>query len=94
MTDSQQVHGRGGQDGSRGGQAPQVEPDSESHGATPAAWIAVGTVMAGSLLMSIAVVIASGWLFAVGAVVVVAGGIAGPALSAAGFGASGRPGHR
>ena len=93
MADSQQVHGRGGQDGSRGGPAPHVGSDHESHGASPAAWIAVGTVLVGALLMCIAVVIATVWLFVVGAVVVVAGGIAGKLLSAAGFGVSGRPGH-
>jgi hypothetical protein len=43
--------------------------------------------------MSIAVVTATVWLFVVGAVIVVLGGVSGKVLSAMGFGASGRPGH-
>jgi hypothetical protein len=53
----------------------------------------VGIIMLGALVMSIAVVIASVWLFVVGAVVAVLGAISGKVLSAMGFGASGRPGH-
>ncbi len=94
MAESQQVHGRdAGQDGQRGGRAPQVEGDHESHGHSTAAWTAVGIIMLGALVMSIAVVIASVWLFVVGAVVAVLGAISGKVLSAMGFGASGRPGH-
>ena len=43
--------------------------------------------------MAIAVVITAVWLFVVGAVIAVAGGISGKVLSAMGFGVSGRPGH-
>lgn len=94
MADSQQVQGRPGeQDGAHGGPAPHVEGDHESHGHSTAAWTAVGVVMLGALIMCVAVVIASVWLFVVGAVVVVLGGISGKVLSAMGFGASGRPGH-
>jgi hypothetical protein len=94
MAESQQVHGRdAGQDGQRGGHAPQVESDHESHGHSTASWTAVGIIMLGALVMSIAVVIATVWLFVVGAVIVVLGGVSGKVLSAMGFGASGRPGH-
>ncbi len=89
MADSQQVKGQGRGDG----QAPQVEPDHTSHGSSPAAWTAVGLVMLGSLIMSVAVVVTTVCLFVVGAVVAVAGAIAGKMLSAMGFGVSGRPGH-
>ena len=76
-----------------GAQAPHVEPDHDNHGQSPAAWTAVGIVMVGALVMAIAVVIASVWLFVVGAVIAVLGGISGKVLSAMGFGKSGRPGH-
>ena len=49
--------------------------------------------MLGALIMSIAVVIATVWVFVLGAVVVVIGVIAGRLLAAMGFGVSGRPGH-
>lgn len=97
MADSQQVHGRTDQPVQQGakesGNAPHVEPDHAGHGQSPAAWTAVFTCMAGTLIMCIAVVIASVWLFIVGAVVFAGGGVAGKVLSAMGFGASGRPGH-
>ena len=76
-----------------GAKAPPVEPDHDNHGQSPAAWTAVGIVMIGCLVMAIAVVIASLWLFVVGAVIAVLGGFSGKVLSAMGFGKSGRPGH-
>jgi hypothetical protein len=85
---------RGDQQGSQQGrQTPHVEPDHENHGQSVAAWTAVGIIFVGSLIMSIAVVIASVWLFVVGAVIAVAGAISGKVLSAMGFGSSGQPGH-
>lgn len=57
------------------------------HGHSTAAWSLVGTVMVGGLIASIAVVIASVWLFVVGCVVMVAGVGVGKVLSAMGFGA-------
>jgi hypothetical protein len=90
MADRQQVQG---QDGQRGGQAPQVEGDHDSHGASPAAWTAVGIVLFASLVMSIAVVVAWPWLFFVGAGLAVVGGLSGKLLSMLGFGVSGRPGR-
>jgi hypothetical protein len=93
MADSQQVQGRGrGQHAQQDGHAPHVESDHASHGQSTAAWTAVGIVMLGSLIMCIAVVIVSVWLFVVGAVVAVLGALSGKLLSAMGFGASGRPG--
>ena len=93
MAESQQVQGRSArQDGQRGGQAPNVEPDHDNHGQSTAAWTAVGLCVAAALIMSIAVVIASVWLFVVGAVLAVIGGVSGKVLSAMGFGASGTPG--
>src|SRR5919199_807976 len=105
MADSQQVHGPGstradeqdaprqGQQGRPGREAPHVEPDHDNHGQSVASWTAVGIVMVGALVMAIAVVIGSVWLFVVGAVIAVVGGISGKVLSAMGFGKSGRPGH-
>jgi hypothetical protein len=85
---------RAGQAGGQaGGQAPHVAPDHDNHGQSPAAWTAVAVVMVGALVMAIAVVVGSVWLFVVGAVVAVLGGISGKVLSAMGFGKSGRPGH-
>ncbi len=85
---------RGGQPGGRqGGEAPHVEPDHDNHGQSPAAWTAVGIIMVGALVMAIAVVIGSVWLFVVGAVIAVLGAVSGRVLSAMGFGKSGRPGH-
>ena len=43
--------------------------------------------------MAIAVVIASIWVFVLGAVLAVLGGLSGKVLAAMGFGKSGRPGH-
>ncbi len=86
MADSQQVQGRGD------GQAQHVEGDHVSHGSSPAAWTAVGLVALGSLIMCVAVVVTTVWLFVVGAVVAVAGAGAGKLLSAMGFGVSGKPG--
>ena len=98
MADSRQAQGRGTvrgdeQTGHPGGSAPHVEEQHDNHGQSTAAWTAVGICMIAALIMSIAVVIASVWLFVVGAVVAVVGGVSGPALAAMGFGASGRPGH-
>jgi hypothetical protein len=74
-------------------QAPHVEPDHDSHGQSTAAWTAVGIVMVGALVMAVAVVIGSVWLFVIGAVIAVLGALSGKVLSAMGFGTSGRPGH-
>ncbi len=90
MADSQQVQVQGRRPGA---QTPHVAPDHDNHGQSVAAWTAVGIMMLGALIMSIAVVIATVWVFVLGAVVVVIGVIAGRLLAAMGFGVSGRPGH-
>ncbi|MGZ4613581.1 MAG: HGxxPAAW family protein [Kineosporiaceae bacterium] len=82
----------------RGHEAPAglqepVAARHDAHGQSVASWTAVSVIMLGSLIMAVAVVITTSWLFAVGAVVVVLGAVAGKVLSAMGFGVSGRPGH-
>ncbi len=56
------------------------------HGNSPAAWIAVGIILLGSLISCIAVVIATPWLFWAGLVGILAGVISGKVLTAMGFG--------
>lgn len=60
--------------------------DAVGHGNSPAAWIAVGIIVLGALLGSIAFVVAEPWLFFVGLGVIVIGAIAGKVLTAMGFG--------
>jgi hypothetical protein len=83
----------GHQSSGQGGPGPDVAGDHDNHGQSVAAWTAVGIVFAGALIMAISVIIGAKWLFVVGAVIAVAGGISGKVLSAMGFGVSGRPGH-
>ena len=87
MADNQQVQGR------LDSGTEHVAPGHIGHGSSPAAWTAVGVIMLGALIMSVAVVVTTVWLFVVGAVVAVAGAALGKLLSAMGFGVSGRPGH-
>ena len=56
---------------------PTSRPHHDSHGQSVAAWTAVGIMMLGAPIMSIAAVIATVWVFVLGAVVVVIGAIAG-----------------
>lgn len=67
-------------------EAREVEAHAGGHGHSIAAWVAVGTVMLGSLVASVAVVLALIWLFVVGAVIVVVGAILGKVLHGMGFG--------
>jgi uncharacterized membrane protein len=71
----------------------RVAAQHEAHGQSLASWTAVVTIMFGALIMAIAVIVTTVWLFVVGAVIVVLGAVAGKVLSAMGFGVSGRPGH-
>jgi hypothetical protein len=71
----------------------EVAAQHNAHGQSVASWTAVGIIVLGALIMAIAVVIATTWLFVVGAVVVVLGAVAGKVLSAMGFGVSGKPSH-
>ena len=59
---------------------------SSSHGNTVAAWTTVGILILGSLVMCIAVVLTSLWVFVGGALIAVAGLVAGRLLSMAGYG--------
>ncbi|MFN8077451.1 MAG: HGxxPAAW family protein [Kineosporiaceae bacterium] len=70
---------------SDGKQAPQAAHGG-GHGNSVAAWTAVGIMMVGFLVASIAVAVAQLWLGIVGAVVVVLGAVVGKVLSAMGFG--------
>ncbi|MEP6649342.1 MAG: HGxxPAAW family protein [Lapillicoccus sp.] len=64
-----------------------AHPDEhERHGHSFAAWTAVGIILAGSVVMSLAVVFPSLLWFVIGAIVVVVGGIAGKVLAMAGYG--------
>jgi uncharacterized membrane protein len=73
--------------------APSPVGHHDNHGQSLAAWTTVVVIMLGSLVMAIAVVFPSLAVFIVGAVVVVAGLVAGKVLSGMGFGVSGRAGH-
>jgi Flp pilus assembly protein TadB len=71
----------------------QVAAQHHAHGQSVASWTCVSIIMLGALIMAVAVVVTTVWLFVVGAVVVVLGVISGKVLAAMGFGVSGRPGH-
>lgn len=64
----------------------EVQQHTGGHGHSVAAWAAVGTVMVGSLVLALAVVLALVWLFVVGAVVIVVGAVLGKVLYGMGFG--------
>lgn len=59
----------------------------EDHGHSVAAWVSVAIVMVGAVIMMFAVLFPTVWLFVVGAVVAVLGGLSAKVLSMAGFGA-------
>lgn len=67
----------------------------DTHGRSRAAWTAVTIVLVGSLLISVAVVMASWLLAIVGIVLIPVGAAAGKILAMAGFGQTGpaRPGE-
>ena len=56
------------------------------HGHSVAAWTAVTILLVASAIMSLAVVLASVWMFVAGGVLVLVGVVAGKVLSMAGFG--------
>jgi hypothetical protein len=62
------------------------EEEHESHGHSMAAWAAVGIILVGALVMSLAVVFPSVLWFVIGAVIVVAGAVTGKVLAMAGYG--------
>ncbi len=63
------------------------EEEHESHGHSTAAWTAVGVILVGSLVMSLAVIIPSVLWFVIGAVIVILGAASGKVLAMAGYGA-------
>ena len=69
------------------GQAVDDQEHAESHGHSTAAWTGVGLVTLGSLVMSLAAIFPSIFWFCFGAVIIVAGAVAGKVLSMAGLGA-------
>lgn len=57
-----------------------------NHGNTIAAWTTVGLLIVASLIMCIAVVVTSIWVFVVGAVIAIGALVAGKLLALAGYG--------
>ena len=68
------------------GQAPSHHGKTPHHGNTVAAWTAVGLLIVAALVMCLAVVFATVWLFAIGVVLVVVALVAGKVLAMAGYG--------
>lgn len=66
--------------------SPAATAHAVGHGNSVAAWTAVGVIVLGSLISSIALPFALVWLFWVGIVVIVIGAILGKVLTAMGFG--------
>ena len=66
-----------------------MEEQHEDHGHSTAAWTGVGIILLGTAIASVAFVIPSVALAIVGAVVIVAGIVAGKVLSMAGYGSNG-----
>lgn len=66
-----------------------MEDQHESHGHSTAAWTAVGIILLGTAIGSVAVLIPNLALGIVAVVVIVAGALTGKFLSMAGYGATG-----
>ncbi len=66
-----------------------MSAEHDNHGQSVANWTGVGVILLGAVIMSLAVIQDARPLFVVGAVVVVAGIVAGKMLSMAGYGADG-----
>lgn len=66
-----------------------MSAEHDNHGMSVANWTGVGLIILGSVIMSLAVIQDARPLFIVGAVVVVAGIVAGKVLSMAGYGVDG-----
>ena len=63
-----------------------MEEQHEDHGHSVAAWTAVGIILLGSAIASVAVLLPNVLLGILGGVVIVAGAIAGKVMSMAGYG--------
>ncbi|MTB73132.1 HGxxPAAW family protein [Arsenicicoccus cauae] len=61
----------------------------DTHGQSMAAWAAVGVLLLGAVVMSLAVVFANWFWIAVGALILAAGPIVGIGMAKAGYGAGG-----
>lgn len=57
-----------------------------AHGHNPAAWTGVTITFVGFMVAGVAMILTMIWLFWVGAVVILAGGVVGKAMSMAGLG--------
>ncbi|WP_344254139.1 HGxxPAAW family protein [Terrabacter carboxydivorans] len=66
-----------------------MEEQHEDHGHSTAAWTGVGIILLGTAIASVAFIIPSVALAIVGAVIIVAGIVAGKLLSMAGYGSNG-----
>lgn len=66
-----------------------MEEQHEDHGHSVAAWTAVGIILVGSAIASVAVLLPNVVLGVLGGVVIVAGAIAGKVMSMAGLGSKG-----
>lgn len=64
-----------------------MEEQHEDHGHSTAAWTGVGVILLGAAVAAVAVAIPSLVLGIIGAVIIVAGVVAGKVLSMAGYGA-------
>ncbi|HMT31791.1 MAG TPA: hypothetical protein PKC73_11710 [Dermatophilaceae bacterium] len=66
----------------------------DNHGQSTAAWTAVAILLVAAIVMSWAVVVASKPLFIIGAVIAVAGVVAGKVLAMAGYGVDKSAAHK
>ncbi len=66
--------------------SPAATAHAVGHGNSVAAWTAVGVIVLGALISSIAIPFALVWLFWVGLVVIAVGAVLGKVLTAMGFG--------
>lgn len=65
-----------------------MEEQHEDHGHSVAAWTAVGIILLGSAIASVAVILPNLLLGIVGAIVIIAGAVAGKVMSMAGYGSN------
>jgi uncharacterized protein (DUF983 family) len=66
-----------------------AEHHDDDHGNSVAAWAMVGILLVGAAVMSLAVALASIWMFVAGVVVAIVGLVVGKVLALAGYGVEG-----
>ena len=66
-----------------------AEHHDDDHGNSVAAWAMVGILLVGAAVMSLAVALASTWMFVAGVVVAILGLVVGKVLALAGYGVDG-----